>query len=178
MKNSVFIATSLDGFISDKEGKIDFLHSFPNPDNEDLGYSEFMKGVDGIIMGRTTFETVCSFDIEWPYKVPVFVLSNTLKNIPSQITGVVKIVNGNLTEIILNLNNQGYRNLYIDGGKTIQNFLGEDLIDEITITTIPIILGGGTSLFGNLTSPINFRCINSTIYLKSIVQNKFSRLRI
>lgn len=63
-KNSVFIATSLDGYIADKDGKIDWLHSIPNPDNIDMGYANFIKEIDALIMGRTTFETVCAFDMD------------------------------------------------------------------------------------------------------------------
>ena len=78
IKNSVFIATSLDGYIADKNGKIDCLNSIPNPDNNDMGYVEFNKGIDALVMGRTTFETVLGFDVDWPYSKPVFVLSNKL----------------------------------------------------------------------------------------------------
>lgn len=72
-KNSVFIATSLDGFIADKNGGIDWLHSLPNPDNDDMGYGAFMTQIDALIMSRKTFETVCGFDMDWPYTKPVFV---------------------------------------------------------------------------------------------------------
>ena len=64
-KNSVFIATSLDGYIADKNGNIDWLHSIPNPENNDMGYGAFIQNIDAIIMGRTTFETVCNFDFNW-----------------------------------------------------------------------------------------------------------------
>jgi len=77
--NSVFIATSLDGYIADRNGKIDWLNTIPNPDNNDMGYTEFTKGIDALLMGRKTFETVLGFDGDWPYNKPVFVLSNKLK---------------------------------------------------------------------------------------------------
>jgi dihydrofolate reductase len=67
-KNSVFIATSLEGYIADKNGGIDWLHATPNSDNEDMGYVEFTKGIDALVMGRVTFETVCGFDVDWPYE--------------------------------------------------------------------------------------------------------------
>jgi len=68
IKNSVFIATSLDGYCSDKNGEIDWLHSIPNPNHDDKGYTDFMKDIDALVMGRTTFETVCGFDSDWPMK--------------------------------------------------------------------------------------------------------------
>ena len=178
MKISVFIATSLDGFIADSVGNIDFLHSFPNPDGNDLGYSNFMKNVDAILMGRTTFEVVCSFDMDWPYHVPVFVLSNSMSQLPAKTRGKAHILNGDLKKVTHDILKKGYQNLYIDGGKTIQSFLKEDLIDELIITTIPVLLGGGIPLFGELNKPMDFKCENSTIYLNSIVQNKFIRNRI
>lgn len=67
-KNSVFIATSLDGYIADSEGGIDWLNSVPNPEQDDMGYGEFMSRVDALVMGRKTFETVLSFGIDWPYE--------------------------------------------------------------------------------------------------------------
>ncbi|MCI5058319.1 MAG: dihydrofolate reductase family protein, partial [Flavobacteriales bacterium] len=136
MKNKVFIATSLDGYIADSNEQIDWLHSIPNPDKDDMGYVEFISSVDAIIMGRRTFETVCGFDVDWPYTVPVFVLSNSLKTIASKYSDQVELVNGNLIDVVRKINLKGYQNLYIDGGRTIQNFLSEDLIDEITITII------------------------------------------
>ena len=83
-KNSVFIATSLDGYIADKNGGIYWLHSTPNPDNDDLGYGTFMTQIDALVIGRTTFETVCGFDMDWPYTKPVFVLSNSMTSIPKE----------------------------------------------------------------------------------------------
>ena len=175
--NKVFIATSIDGFIADKEGGIDWLHSIPNPDGDDMGYADFMKGIDGIIMGRVTFETVLGFGIDWPYEVPVFVLSNNLNEVPEELKGKVEIVSGNLNNIVEGLSSRGLKNLYLDGGSTIQSFLQEDLIDEMTITKIPVLLGGGAPLFGNLSEPLEWKCIDTKLFLNCIVQNTFRRQR-
>lgn len=176
-QNNVFIATSLDGYIADKKGNIDWLHSFPNPDNLDLGYIEFTSKIDAIIMGRTTFETVCSFDIEWPYKKPVFVLSNSLTEVSNEYKDKVTLVKGDLKTIIKEIHSQGFYNLYIDGGKTIQSFLAEDLIDEMVITIIPYLLGDGIPLFSKLSKRLEFKCVDSKIYLDQLVQNRFVRKR-
>ncbi len=174
-KNSVFIATSIDGYIADKNGGIDWLHSIPNPNNEDMGYVDFTKNIDALVMGRTTFETVCDFDIDWPYEKPVFVLSNTLNEIPESHKGKAFLVKGSLTEILKHIHQRGYHQLYIDGGATIQSFLKEDLIDEMLITIIPIVLGGGSSLFSELPKGLEFEFIESKIFLNQLTQNHYRR---
>ena len=174
-KNSVFIATSLDGYIADKNGGIDWLHSIPNPDNDDMGYVEFTNRIDALVMGRTTFETVCGFDVDWPYKKPVFVLSNKLKELPESHKGKVFLVKGTLTEILDQIYEKGFNRLYIDGGTTIRNFLKEDIIDEMVLTTIPILLGGGSFLFSELPKELKFELIGTKTYLNQITQNHYRR---
>jgi dihydrofolate reductase len=176
-KNSVFIATSLDGYIADKNGGIDWLHSIPNPDNNDMGYVEFTNGIDALVMGRTTFETVIGFDVPWPYNKPVFVLSNKLKEIPESHKDKAFLVNGTLTKILEQIHGEGYVKLYIDGGTTIRSFLKEDLIDEMVITTIPILLGGGSSLFGDLPNELKFELNGTKTFLNQISQRHYKRKR-
>ena len=94
MANLVFIGTSLDGYISDKDDGLDWLQSIPNPDNLDLGWGDFLKRIDAILMGRKTFEKVCSFDCPWPYPKPVFVLSNSLSSLPEEYDGKAELTNG------------------------------------------------------------------------------------
>lgn len=174
--NSVFIATSLDGYISDKNGGLDWLNRIPNPENNDMGYTEFINRTDAIVMGRVTFETVCGFGIDWPYTIPVFVLSNTLKVIDNKYEGKVELIKGSLKEIIKTLNDRGYQRLYIDGGTTIQSFMKEDLIDELIITTIPLLLGGGARLFDELPHPLKFNLVETKTYLEEIVQSRYRRI--
>jgi dihydrofolate reductase len=174
-KNSVFIATSLDGYIADKNGGLDWLQSIPNPDNDDMGYVEFNKEIDALVMGRTTFETVLGFDVEWPYDKPVFVLSNKLKEIPESHKGKAFLVKGTMTEILDQIHEKGYERLYIDGGTTIRNFLKEDLIDKMVLTTIPILLGGGSPLFAELPNELKFELIKTKTFLNQITQNHYKR---
>lgn len=176
-KNIVFIARSLDGYIADKNGGLDWLNATPNPDHLDMGYEKFIKQVDAIVMGRSTFETVCSFDMEWPYHKPVFVLSNTIDSLPEKFKGKAEILKGPLSEILEQIHKKEYKQLYIDGGVTVQNFLKEDLIDEIIITTIPILLGGGSPLFGELPKELEFEHVESHLYLDALVQDHYRRKR-
>ena len=176
-KNSVFIATSLDGFIADADGGIDWLHTIPNSENDDMGYGQFMSNIDALIMGRATFETVLGFEIEWPYDKPVYVLSQSLKTIPDNLKGRVHLMRGDLEEVLTAINSLGHNRLYIDGGRTIRSFLKADLIDEMIITTIPVLLGGGIPLFHELPKSLEFQCIDTTLYLDFVVQNHFVRRR-
>ncbi|MCL6274929.1 dihydrofolate reductase family protein [Muricauda sp. 2012CJ35-5] len=174
-KNIIFIARSLDGFIAGKNGELDWLESIPNPENVEMGFSDLMQEIDAIVMGRTTYETVLGFGIDWPYEKHVFVLSSTLKEIPENLIGKITILNGELSSILEQIRSQGFKVLYIDGGRTIQNFLKEDLIDELIISTIPILLGGGFPLFGKIDKPLNFDHVSSKVFLKQIVQDKYRR---
>lgn len=175
--NKIFIATSIDGYIADKNGGLDWLHSVPNPNNDDMGFIDFMNSVDALIMGRTTFETVLAFDVDWPYTKPVFVLSNRLKEIPETHQEKAFLVNGNLKQVLHQVHNQGFHNLYVDGGTTISNFLKEDLIDEMIISTIPVLLGGGAQLFSDLPKQINFKLVATKTYLNEIVQRHYKICR-
>ena len=150
MSNIVYIGTSMDGYISAPDGSLDWLSYVPIPEGDDLGFSEFMERVDAVVMGRKTFETVLSFEMGWHYPKPGIVLSSTLKTVPEGFADHVQLASGTPSEIVQLAKKQGFENLYIDGGTTIQRFLREDLIDEMIITEIPILLGGGDRLFGEL----------------------------
>jgi len=176
-KNSVFIATSLDGYIADKNGRIEWLETIPEINTIDTGYVAFSSDIDALVMGRISFDTVCGFDIDWPYKKPVFVLSNTLSEIPEKFRDNAQLLKGDIAKILSTIHAQGYYRLYIDGGKLIQSFLKEDLIDEMIITTIPVLLGAGTPLFGDLEKQLYFECKESKLFLGAIAQNHFVRKR-
>ncbi|WP_153913007.1 dihydrofolate reductase family protein [Shewanella sp. TC10] len=177
MSNVVFIATSLDGYIADKDNNLDWLHEIPNPEGSDMGFNAFMDRIDALVMGRNTYEKVMSFDCDWPYHKPVFVLSNTLTKVPAELADKVFIVKDELLQVVAELNAKGFNELYIDGGVTIQNFLKQDLIDELIITTIPTLLGGGISLFGELAAPLKFKHTSSQQHLGCLVTNEFVRVR-
>lgn len=177
MTNSVYIATSLDGYIADKNGGLDWLESVPNPESVDIGWADFIAHIDALVMGRTTFETVCGFDMEWPYTKPVFVLSNTMHAIPIAYQGKAECLSGPLERVVETLHQRGFKNLYIDGGKTIQGFLQADLIDDLIITRIPVVLGGGIPLFGSLSEHLMFEHVSTKVALNELVQTHYRRKR-
>lgn len=173
--NRVFIACSLDGFIADVHGGIDWLNTIPNPEQKDLGYLAFMKDVDALLMGRKTYEKVISFNIPWPYEKPVFVWTSKLNELPLELHGKVEFVKGDPDKLLEWINSKGFYKLYIDGGSTIQAFLAEDKIDEMIISRIPVVLGGGYPLFGSLPQMLQFSLKKSEVFLNEIVQDTYIR---
>jgi dihydrofolate reductase len=177
MSNIVFIATSIDGFISGPNGNLDWLNYVPFPEGEDGGFTDFIGRVDAIVMGRVTFETVVGFGHGWHYPVPGLILSSTVSSAPAEFASHVEFACGTPQEIVELANERGFNNLYIDGGKTVQNFLRADLIDELIITEIPLLLGGGDRLFGELDQQLGFELVSTEVISSRIVQKHYRRNR-
>jgi dihydrofolate reductase len=169
MKASVFVGTSLDGFIARANGSFDFL---PPGGGEPHGYDEFMATVDALIIGRKTFETVLTF-ASWPYgEMPVFVLSTrTLAPVP--LGAVVERMSGAPAEIVAQLAARGIRHVYVDGGITIQRFLQAGLIQRLIITRVPVLIGNGIPLFGVTESDIVLRHVTTRQYASGLVQSEY-----
>ena len=172
----IYIATSLDGFIAREDGNIDWLMEIPNPDNSDYGFSSFIDGIDGIIMGRNTFETVVSFN-QWPYTKPVFILSNKLNKVPDAYKEKATIVKGDIGDIVESLKKDGIERIYVDGGKTIQSFLKRNLIDELIITRVPILLGSGIPLFVEMDFETKLKLVDSEILGDNLVKSTYTRIQ-
>ncbi|MEK6222036.1 MAG: dihydrofolate reductase family protein [Chloroflexota bacterium] len=172
LKSSVFIATSLDGYIARPDGDIEWLENASTefPEGEDGGYSEFIKTIDYIVMGRKSYEKVLSFDIPWPYEKPVIVLSRNSIAFPTELPKSVTWSKESPQELTSRLSQEGAERLYIDGGITIQRFLSAGLIDDMTITLIPVILGAGISLFGEAEKDIPLKLVSSNASDFGIVQ--------
>ena len=172
---SVFCATSLDGFIARDNGSIDWLMNANKllPLGEDCGYKAFMSTIDGLIMGRHSYEKVMSFDA-WPYdNLPVVVMSSQDVCIPEKLRNTVSTSRETADALVLRLKKQGLKHLYIDGGITIQRFLAKNLINELTITVIPVLLGSGRSLFGSLTRDIALQLMSTRAYDCGFMQLKY-----
>lgn len=175
MRTIVYIGTSLDGFIARKDGNIDWLVQFAN-DQAMHAYEEFMSRIDAIVIGRGTFEKVLTFP-SWPYDKKVFVLSTTIKQVPDVIREKVTILSMKPGEVLGHLSNEGFSGIYIDGGKVIQEFLKEDLIDELIISTMPILIGSGIPLFGHLNSDLRFKHIRTEVSSNELVRSYYERKR-
>ena len=177
MTNIVYVGTSLDGYISAPDGGLDWLSYVPIPEGNDLGFSAFMDRVDAVVMGRRTFETLLGFGVGWHYSKPGIILSSTLTSAPEEFVDHVQFASGTPTEIVQLARKHGFENLYVDGGATIQRFLREDLIDELIITEIPLLLGGGNRLFGELEQRLAFELVDSEVLLDHLLRKRYRRKR-
>lgn len=178
-RSSVFIATSLDGFIAREDGGLDWLDdaNATVPEGEDCGYSAFMASVDVLVMGRKTYEKVLTFG-EWPYgETRVVVMSGSPISFPAEIPNTVSHSSESPTALHERLSKEGAKQLYIDGGVTIQRFLAEGLIDEITVTVIPILLGRGIPLFRPSERAILLNHIETKSFEFGFVQSKYSVIK-
>ncbi len=170
MTISVFVGTSVDGFIARPNDALDFL---PEGGGEPHGYDEFIASVDAIVIGRKTFEKVLTFGA-WPYADKrVVVLSSRPVDLSAAGGAVVEQMGGPPAEIVSRLAASGAHNLYVDGGITIQGFLRAGLIERLVITRVPVLIGEGIPLFGTLPHDIRLRHVTTRHYPSGLVQSEY-----
>ncbi len=169
MKGSVFVGTSLDGFIARTDGSLDFLES---GGGEPHGFEEFLASVDALVMGRNTYDIVLEFG-SWPYgEKPVFVLSSG--NIESPPAGaIVERMSGNPVDIATDITAQGIEHVYVDGGVTILQFLRAGLIQRLIITRVPVLIGSGIPLFGEIEHDVALRHVATRHFASGLVQSEY-----
>lgn len=168
-KISVFIAASIDGYIANKEGSVDFLESVRAP-HEDYGYKNFLESIDAIIMGRKTYETVLQAS-EWPYlRKRSVVLSHTLSSVNEN----ALLFKGDINSLVTQLFHEGIKSIWVDGGVTIAQFLQLKIVDEMIVSIIPMLLGSGIPLFNKIEGcPLNCRLVASKSYSSGLVQVQY-----
>jgi len=170
MTISVFIGTSVDGFIARPNGDLDFL---PVGGGEPHGYDEFMASVDALVIGRKTFETVLAFPA-WPYgQKRVVVLSSRPVDLSAVRGGVVEQMAGEPSAVVAKLAASGAHHLYVDGGITIQRFLRAGLVQRLIITRVPVLIGDGIPLFGTLPRDVRLRHIATQHYPSGLVKSEY-----
>ena len=171
MLATVFVGTSLDGFIARPNGDLEWL---PPGGGEEHGYEAFFASVDAIVVGRGTFEKVLTFDA-WPYGTkPVVVLSSRPLDRARAPGGMVEQMAGPPAEIVARLAARGFRRLYVDGGVTIQRFLRAGLIQRLIVTRVPVLIGQGIPLFGPLEADIRLRHVATRQYPSGLVQSEYA----
>jgi dihydrofolate reductase len=169
MPVSVFVGTSVDGFIARPDGALDFL---PPGGGEPHGYNEFIATVDAIVIGRKTFDTVLAME-DWPYENKrVVVLSSRPVDL-SRARGIVEQMAGPPAEIVSRLAASGAHHLYVDGGITIQEFLRAGLVQRLVITRVPVLIGKGISLFGSVPHDVPLHHVATRHYPSGLVQSEY-----
>jgi dihydrofolate reductase len=174
---AAFIATSLDGCIARADGALDWLPQDDSDEaDDDHGYAAFVAGRDVIVMGRATYDTVVGFDVGWPYELPVVVLTHRpLADTPSGAD--VTTASGPVAEVLATLGQQGRTSAYVDGGAVIQQLLAADLLDQLTITVVPVLLGDGIRLFGDVPGDRRFVASAPRLVAGGLVQTTWTRAR-
>ncbi len=174
IKVSVFMAKSLDGFIARADGDVAWLHEVdPLPAGDDAGYAAFFGSIDVMVMGRGAFEKVLTFE-PWPYgDKPVVVMSQSLTEVPEALRATVRLDRSSPAELVDKLAQKGFKHVYLDGGRVIQSFLRAGLVDDMTLTTIPVLLGNGIPLFGALEADIRLKHVRTHAWDNGMVQSKY-----
>jgi dihydrofolate reductase len=175
MKTIAYIGTSLDNFIARKDGDIEWLTQYAN-DEAIRAFEEFMNRIDALIIGRGTFEKVLTFP-SWPYEKKVFVLSNSMKQLPRTLSDKASLLSMKPKELLSYLSGMGLSHIYVDGGKVIQSFLKEDMIDELIIAKAPILIGTGISLFHDMDADLQFKHTRTVVQTNGLVRSYYERDR-
>jgi len=174
MMVSVFVGTSLDGFLARRNGDFDFL---PPGGGEPHGYDEFIASVDTIVMGRNTFEVVLKLG-DWPYGGKrVVVLSSRPVDLSLVRGGVVEQMAGPPAQIVAQLAAKGARHVYVDGGITVQGFLRAGLIQRLIITRVPVLIGDGLPLFGPLPQDVQLRHVQTRQFASGLVTSEYQLIQ-
>lgn len=171
---SVFCAVSLDGFIARKDGTLDWLKpAEAELPPADTGYDAFIATVDHVVMGRNTFDVVLKMSDTSFYSKPVYVLTTRPLALPDRLKDKVEFGRHSPTELVALMEKRGAERLYVDGGRTIQEFLKVGLIDDLVITQIPVLIGAGIPLFGPLSKDVKFTIESSRVLSGGAVQTTY-----
>ena len=178
---SVFLGMSVDGFIARPDGDLAWLTGGGQDDaggaggapddgeGGDFGFAEFVSGVDALVMGRSTYEVIAPL-AEWPYQgKPVHVISTTLEpGADARIT-----VHRSFDEAVAALTAAGYRRVYVDGGRTVHDFLAAGLVDDLTLSRVPVLIGEGHTPFGPLPADVLLEHVRTQAYRGGMVQTTY-----
>lgn len=172
MRTSVFVGTSLDGFLARPDGSFDFLTTGSDGDGASNGFDEFFSTVDAVLLGRNTYDVVLAFPAWFYGAKPVFVL--TSRPVPPPPEGaVVEPVSGEPAQVLAELSSRGLQHIYVDGGITIQQFLRAGLIDRLVVTRVPVLIGSGIPLFGAIDADIWLQHVSTRVLAGGAVQSEY-----
>ena len=172
METTVFVGTSLDGFIARSDGSLDWLQS-ESTQPQEYGFTAFFDSVDAVLIGRKTYDVVLGFE-KWFYgSKPVFVLSRTLRKLEPPERAVCELVTGTPKEVYDVLERRGFRHVYVDGGVTVQGFLEAGLIQRVVVSRLPVLIGTGIPLFGPLSRDVRLEHVATRSFPSGLVQSEY-----
>ena len=166
---TLFIATSLDGFIADENGNVDWLFH-----DAEYNYSAFFETVDALVMGRRTFGSVLGIGA-WPYgDKPTRVFGSGRG--PTDAPPAVTMTTGPARTVLDELAAGGAEHIWlVGGGGLVKTFREEDLIDRFVLTVHPVLLGAGTALFDAPLPTQTLRLVGSESFESGLVQLTYER---
>lgn len=149
----LYIAMSLDGFIATKDGGVEWLDPF-NDTGDDYGFNDLISSIDINIQGANTYRQVLGFDVDYPYKSKTFVVANQELSVPAGAD--VEFHSGDLSKLVIKAKKEAKKDIWLIGGANlVQQFIKEDLVDEMVISLMPVLIGEGIQLVGNTGTPKN-----------------------
>lgn len=166
-KTILYIACSLDGYIAKPNDDLSFLE-LVQEEGQDYGYSEFVKMVDTVVLGKRTYDWVMKQVSEFPHAdKETYVITRTV--LPA--VGKTNFYNGDLTELIQKLKSKAGKTIFVDGGaEVVSRFLKHKLIDEFIISVVPVLLGEGTRLFKDGNPEQELELMSARSFAKGLVQ--------
>jgi dihydrofolate reductase len=165
---SIFVGASLDGYIARQDGSLDWLKPF---EGEEHGYAAFLAGVDALVIGRGTYDSVLGFP-EWPYQGKRVIVCTRR---PARPAHGEELWAGSPRALAERLEHERVRRVYLDGGALISSFLREGLVDELTVSVVPIVLGGGRPLFAGGLPELPLRLLEAKSFPSGLVQLSYRR---
>ncbi|MBF0762016.1 dihydrofolate reductase [Dysgonomonas mossii] len=173
-KIRLYIAASIDGYIANIDGGLDWLSAYPITPELDYGYNEFFESVDSVLMGGRTYRDILNMDVIYPYKDKIsYIITRNKMNNPKE---NIHFISDNIIETLSEIKKQEGKDIWlVGGGEIISMFLDNDSIDEMTVTIIPIILGSGISLFPNTAKESTWKLQNTHSYCNNVLQVEYHR---
>lgn len=174
-KIKLYIATTIDGYIAKPDGDLGWLTSLPYPEGSDYGYGEMLKSVETTIMGRATYEKLLTMVDEWPYpELKTYVVTGDINykvNTPATF-----VLNSDLKRFVEELKEKSDKDIWLmGGGKLISYFMDNGLIDQMTITIVPINLGEGIRLFPDRTKVVKWKLISAEPFSTGLVNLNYEK---
>ena len=168
----LYIAVSLDGYIADRDGGVEWLEPFQD---QDYGYEGFLEEISVVVMGRRTWDQAHSLSSDpYPGKRVVVLTGRKLPDAPDG----VEAWQGTLAALCARLRDGTPGDVWVVGGAdVVDQFMGADELDEIELYVMPLLLGSGVPLFRDTAEPRPLRLVDTREFPTGVVQMRYERPR-